>query len=167
MVDALSQPSASHVAAATDALGAMVAGWEADGWSGDVLPLDSRFEEGLVAMLAVRLAEEYGKAPGPILMRDATIGEQRLQAHFFVVPASTFETSLGVTTAGLPIRFLRRPPIRAWEASTEYLPRQKRIKDQNIYEVVTGGTSGTTGPSGSGSTITDGTVVWCWRGVTE
>jgi vacuolar-type H+-ATPase catalytic subunit A/Vma1 len=118
-------------------------------------------------MLAVRLAEEYGKAPGPILMRDATIGEQRLQAHFFVVPASTFETSLGVTTAGLPIRFLRRPPIRAWEASTEYLPRQKRIKDQNIYEVVTGGTSGTTGPSGSGSTITDGTVVWCWRGVTE
>ena len=41
--DALESPSAMDVAAATEALTAMIASWEAEGLSGDVLPIDSRF----------------------------------------------------------------------------------------------------------------------------
>lgn len=157
--DALSTPSAADIASATDALGAMIAGWEAEGYSGDILPLDSRFEHGIVALLAVRIAEDYGKSPGPVLLRDAMDGERRLMAHFFVVPQSTFDSSLGGSAGSLN--------GRAWEANTEYLPRQRRTNGQNLYEVVTGGVSGTTGPDGTGASIVDGTVVWCWRGVSE
>ena len=64
-------PSAADMDTASEALNAMIASWEAKGLSGDTLPLDARFEQAVVAMLAVRLADEYGKEPTAVLARDA------------------------------------------------------------------------------------------------
>lgn len=72
-------PAAPDLADSIDALNAMIASWEADGLSGDTLPLDKRFEQGIIALLAVRLAEDFGKSPGPVLMRDAANGWAALQ----------------------------------------------------------------------------------------
>jgi hypothetical protein len=58
------------------------------------LPFDASLEAGVVALLAVRLAEDYGKTPGPILMRDADRGEKQLQAAFLHVPKARFDTAL-------------------------------------------------------------------------
>lgn len=58
------------------------------------LPFDASLEAGVVALLAVRLAEDYGKTPGPILARDADRGEKQLQAAFLSVPRSTFDLGL-------------------------------------------------------------------------
>lgn len=58
------------------------------------LPFDASLEAGVVALLAVRLAEDYGKSPGPILMRDADRGEKQLQAAFLHVPKARFDIAL-------------------------------------------------------------------------
>lgn len=58
------------------------------------LPFDARHEEGVVAMLAVRLAEDYGQTPGPVLVRDADRGMERLRAAFMHVPRATFDFAL-------------------------------------------------------------------------
>ena len=55
--------SDADLTACKDALNAMVASWEAGALSGDTLPLEARFEQGVVAMLAVRMAADYGKVP--------------------------------------------------------------------------------------------------------
>ncbi len=62
------------------------------------LPFDAKLEAGVVAMLAVRLGEDYGKAPGPILLRDAALGEERLRAAFITVLPATFDTALTRTS---------------------------------------------------------------------
>lgn len=50
---------------------------------------------------------------------------------------------------------------RAWVASTTYAVGQVRENGGNIYRCVTAGTSaGSGGPTGTGTAITDGSVVW-------
>lgn len=65
------------------------------------LPFDASQEAGVVAMLAVRLAEDYGKTPGPVLLRDANRGEERLRAAFTHVPRASFDTALTRTPSQL------------------------------------------------------------------
>lgn len=81
-------PSAAELSDATDALNAMIASWTAKGLSNDTLPLSSAHEAGVIAMLAVRIAEDYGKTPGPVLARDAEAGWKALQGAFFMVGSS-------------------------------------------------------------------------------
>ncbi len=168
--DALESPSAMDVAAATEALTAMIASWEAEGLSGDVLPIDSRFEQAVVAMLAERLAEEYGKQPGPVLMRDAANGWAAIQAAYFAVPQSRYEDALKHTGHHINFGYIigQEEAVTAeWQALTAYTLRAFVVNNANRYELVTAGTSASSGgPTGTDSEITDGTCVWCWRGVT-
>lgn len=53
--------------------------------------------------------------------------------------------------------------ITAWAASTAYSLAARRSNGGNAYQVITAGTSaGSGGPSGTGSSISDGTAVWKW-----
>lgn len=58
------------------------------------IPFDAKHTGGLIAMLAVRLCEDYGKTPGPVLARDAERGESQLRAAFLHVPKATFDMGL-------------------------------------------------------------------------
>jgi hypothetical protein len=62
------------------------------------LPFDARHEAGVVAMLAVRLAEDYGKTPAAVLVRDAERGEERLRAAFMTILPASFDTALTRTS---------------------------------------------------------------------
>lgn len=161
-------PAAADVVDGVEALNAMIASWEARGLSGDVLPLDARFEQGVVAMLAVRLAEDYGVKVGDVLARDADDGWKQIQGAFFAVPESRFEGPLKNVGVNAVYSIITGDPSNydEWVADTEYTVRTHATLNGNLYECVTGGTSGSTGPSGTGSAITDGTVTWCWRRVT-
>lgn len=162
-------PSGEDVAEGTEALTAMINSWEAEGLSGDVLPLDARFEQGVVAMLAVRLAEEYGKVPSPLLMRDADEGWSAISAAFFAVPASRFDSALKYTGHYSDVGYIigdQEENYGVWQPSTAYLLRRYVRNGANLYECVTAGTSAASGgPSGTDAEITDGTVTWCWRRV--
>lgn len=57
-------------------------------------PFDEKLEGAIVALLAMRLAEGYGKTPGPILVRDAENGMKQLQAAFLHVPEAQFDPGL-------------------------------------------------------------------------
>ena len=159
--------AASDVADATEALNAMIAAWEAGWYSGDTLPLDPRFEQGIIAQLAVRISEDYGVQPGPVLLRDAEAGMMQMQAAFFTVPASSFDK--GLTQSGTNYTYGTLagtgPANHApWQASTAYTLRLYAVNNANLYEVKTAGTSAASvGPTGTGSDIADGTVVWVWR----
>ena len=162
-------PDASDMADGKDALNALIAAWEGVSLSGDTLPLDKRFEQGIIAMLAVRLAEDFGKTVGPILARDAKEGWETLQAAFFAVPQSSFDRALKWTGNYTDYGFFLGNEIDAaslWTASTEYALRDTVSNQGNIYECTTAGTSaGSGGPTGTGDTIADGTAVWVWRRV--
>jgi hypothetical protein len=156
--------SAADVADMTAALNAMIASWEAEGLTGDVLPLDARFEKAVVDMLAVDQAETYGKQPGPILMRDADRGWEQIRSAFLSTPQATFDPALIGTTYRLCLT--GSPNYQPWQAGHDYNLRDFVIENANIYECVTAGTSAASGgPTGTGSEIADGTVVWCWRRV--
>jgi hypothetical protein len=162
-------PSAAQVQSGTDALNAMIASWEAEGLSGDVLPLNSRFEQGIIAMLAVRLAGDYGKSPDAVLVRDADNGWSALQAAFFAVPQSTFDRALKWTGNYTDYGYFLGNEIDAnaqWTGSTAYDLRQIISNQGNLYECTTAGTSAASGgPTGTGDDIQDGTCVWVWRRV--
>lgn len=164
VIDSLENPAGADVTAATEALTAMLASWEAEGLSDEATPLDGRFEQGVVALLAVRLAEEYGKTPGPILMRDAKQGWDALLAAFHVVKPHTFDAALQTGCYGYrTLDTSEAGDYEEWQESTEYALRTRAYLNGNLYEVTTAGTSGSTGPTGTGHGITDGTVTWVWR----
>lgn len=169
VVDPGESPSAADVASATEALTAMINAWEADGLTGDVLPLDARFEQGVVAMLAVRMAEEFGKTPGAVLVRDAERGWEQLQAAFFAVPKSRFDSAIAYTGQGSLEGIILGQPTENysdWSASTAYALRDFVTNNKLIYECITAGTSASSGgPTGTEAVITDGTVEWCFRRV--
>jgi hypothetical protein len=162
-------PSAEDLSDGTDALTAMINGWEADGLTGDVLPLDARFEQGVVAMLAVRMAGEYGKEPDAVLLRDATDGWSQISAAFFAVPSSRFDSALKYTGHFTDVGYIigeLADNYDIWQASTQYDLRRFVRNGANLYECITAGTSAASGgPTGTAAEITDGTCVWCWRRV--
>jgi hypothetical protein len=171
LFDPLETPSSIDMQTGQEALTAMINSWEASGLSGDVLPLDARFEQAVVAMLGVRLSEEYGKAPGAVMLRDAENGWQSLQGAYFALPESQFESGLLYTG-----HYSRWPYILsdledvvisdAWRPETAYNLRAFVTNGANLYELVTAGKSAAgSGPSGTSADIVDGTCVWCWRRV--
>lgn len=159
--------SAIDVADGVEALNAMLASFEADGFQGDVLPFDKRFEQGIVAMLAVRIAGEYNATPDNVLERDAERGQSQLEAAYLGVPKSVFDASLVNIRHNSAWIGITAPDMwyKDWLANQEIELRDTRVKDRNLYECTTAGTTGETGPSGTGSDITDGTVTWVWRKV--
>lgn len=162
MVNAGESPEAFMISDCNDALSSMIAGWDCGGLVGETLPLASRFEEGVIAMLAVRMAENFGTTPGPVLMRDAERGEQQINAAFFPVPESQFDRSLLVLPSYCSVGCdLAITPIPEWEVSTEYGLNDRIFNGQYSYVCTTAGTSASSGgPTGTNSAITDGTAVW-------
>ena len=154
-------PSAEDAADGLAALNAMIAGWEADGIkvSGDV-PLDARFEEGVVAMLAVRLADDYGKEPSSVVVRDAEIGWERLQAAFRHIPLAQFDSALRNMPSQRYWMGVGSPPL--WAAKTEQSVGDQVQSNGRLYECITAGTTGILNPLATSSNIPDGTVVWKW-----
>ncbi len=166
IVEAGGTPAAADTAEANLALDRMIASWETGWLSGDVTPFDARFEAGIIAMLAVRLAGDYGKPVDAVLADDARRGWNQIRAAFLATPEAQFDGALTLmpATRGLPYA-QSVAVVPDWTTQTAYTGRQKVINARNLYELVTEGTSGTTGPTGTGSEITDGTCVWVWRGV--
>lgn len=53
----------------------------------------------------------------------------------------------------------------AWLATTAYVVNQVATNGGNVYKATTAGTSaGSVGPTGTGGSIADGTVVWAYQG---
>lgn len=52
------------------------------------------FDGAVVALLAMRIAEEYGSAPGPVLVADAKNGWAMIQAQFVRPDTVIFDTAL-------------------------------------------------------------------------
>lgn len=162
-------PSASDVAAMTEGLEALINSWEASGLTNDTLPLDARFEQAVVAMLAVRMADEFGKTPSQVLFRDADAGERQIMGAFFPVPQSTFESALQHTGHYANFDFIinnQAEDYSDWQANTAYTLRRHVENNGLIYECITAGNSDDSGgPTGTEAEITDGTVTWCFRRV--
>ena len=55
----------------------------------------------------------------------------------------------------------------AWVTATAYAVGDYVSNNNKVYICTTAGTSGAPGPSGTGSAITDGTVVWAYKGPTQ
>jgi hypothetical protein len=106
-IDIEETPDADEYADAATVLTRMFAGWTADGMTllqadgvtavpatlalNDTFPLAQKHEEGVGAMLAVRLARVYGAPVDPELRTRAKRGKQRLYADFATVPTLTQE----------------------------------------------------------------------------
>ena len=157
-------PSGASQADAEQALTDLHLSWRANGLTVPALPLDERFDQGIVAMLAVRLSEDYGKQPGPVLIRDANEGRRQIAAAFFAVPASRFDdalTSTGHDYGDGVLLGQSDDNYSAWQASTAYVLRRYVVNGANLYECIVAGTSASSGgPTGTDSSITDGTVTW-------
>jgi hypothetical protein len=163
VVAAGEDPSAVDAADGLAALNAMIAGWAADGIniSPDV-PLPSKHEEGVIALLAVRLAPDYGRMPSPLVLDAANEGLYRLEADYISAPLAQFDTGL----RDMPSRgFLPSSTVSDWTATTAYsLGDRVLADDRHIYECIIAGTSGSTGPHGTADEYLDGTVTWRFIG---
>jgi hypothetical protein len=163
VVAAGEDPSAGDAADGLVALNAMIAGWAADGIniSADV-PLPSKHEEGVVALLAVRLAPDYGREPSPLVFEMANEGLYRLEADYISAPLAQFDTAL----TDMPSRGLMlTTAVDDWVASTAYdLGDKVLADDRHIYECIIAGTSGSTEPHGTADEFLDGTATWRFIG---
>lgn len=165
VIDSSSTPAAADIADATVELNAMIASWEAEGLTGDILPIDARFENSVVDMLALRMCPYFGITPDARIERNSDKGWAQLQAAFISTPDAEFDPGLVSTLYRYETD--AAPNYQDWQASIEYELRTFVINNANIYECITAGTSASSGgPTGTSAEITDGTVVWCWRRVT-
>jgi hypothetical protein len=157
-------PAAADAEDGLAALNAMLAGWQADGVnvSPDV-PLPAKHEEGVVALLAVRLAPDYGKEASALVYADASKGMDRLYADYISAPIATFDQAIVNTPSRSTIA---TASVDDWATSTAYLEFDRVEANRKIYECIVAGTSASTGagPHSSGAVITDGTVTWRFIG---
>lgn len=58
------------------------------------LPMDDSLTEALVSVLAVRLAEDFGRSIGPVLARDARRGQAQIDGAFLKVPKQGVDRTL-------------------------------------------------------------------------
>lgn len=161
-------PSALDTQHAEEVLDELIASWEGSWRSSDVLPLDARFEGGVIAILAERLAEDYGRQITPILARDAEQGRQLMDAAFIAVPVQRFDDGLTATGhfSGATYILGEEPAdYSPWAAGTAYSVRDIVTASGLVYECTTAGTSGSTAPSAAETAVADGSVVWCFRRV--
>lgn len=162
VVDATEDPAAHDVQFCTDMLASIIAEWDVYGMAGEVQPLDARFEKGLIAVLAVSVAETFNKEPGPILMRDAEAGEESLMSAFVPVRSQKIDNAL-LRMSGGPFnggcRALPAPGIQEWQAGVDYRLGVEVYSGSYIYRATQGGVS-SVAPTGTESAITDGGVIW-------
>jgi hypothetical protein len=160
-------PAAADLQDAIDALESMHGSWTADGLVVPSLPLNTRFDQGVVAMLAVRLSGDYGKPIDEVLARDARRGERQIRGAFFAVPASRFDDAVKNTGHQYGDGIILGETddnYGSWQASAAYRLREFVTNAANLYECTTAGTSAASGgPTGTDNAITDGTVTWSWR----
>jgi hypothetical protein len=156
-------PAAADAEDGLSALNSMLAGWQADGInvSPDV-PLPAKHEEGVVALLAIRLAPDYNRTPSPLVFADADKGMRRLEADYFSAPLASFDSALYMPSVYTSIISTNDD----WAVSTAYLEFDRVEANRKIYECIVAGTSASTGngPHSSGAVITDGTVTWRFIG---
>lgn len=162
IVNAAETPAAHDIAFCNDMLSSMIAAWDCNGLTGEVLPLASRFEEGVIAILAVKAAESFGVSVGPVLQRDADRGERQLLAHFVAIPNLRIDNAL----LSLPSNdYCRAIPVidrvPEWDTSTAYGLGDRVFNGSYIYLCTTAGTSAASGgPASTSASISDGTVTW-------
>lgn len=142
-----------------EALSAMLASWEAEGVVA-ALPIDDRFEQGVVAMLAVRVSEDYGKTVGQVLARDAAAGWQQIQAHYITPGTVEFDPALSRTPTRLYVESYGINGTRAWRADTAWGLADLVTNAGNVYVCIVAGVSGATGPTGTTLNQADGSCVW-------
>lgn len=171
-------PSADQVANAIDALGVMISSWTARGLTNDTLPLLATQEHGVTALLAVQLAEDYGKQAGPALLADANHGWHNLCGAYFTVPSSkdkTYSQEAGTiltpsyvayTGGGYGGVYGNYSGTSAWSAGTTYALGQIVTNSGNIYvNVQLGVSGGSPGPTGTTRGIIDNQCLWDYSGV--
>lgn len=146
------------------ALNAMIASWQNDGVdiSPDV-PVASKHEDGIVALLAVRLAPDYGKVANVQIQADAQRGWDGLLADYIRVPSAQFDPAL----SNMPSQrqWVGRTNPALWKPQCAYSVGDIVQYRGRVYECSIAGTSGaTSGPTGRG-TVIDGTVTWVFSGV--
>jgi len=96
LLDAHESPSAADDAHANSVLLDIIAEFEATGLaltSAD-LPLPAKYESALVAILAARLAGDFGRPVDEALDRDARSARHTIAGGYFEVPAQAFEEGL-------------------------------------------------------------------------
>jgi hypothetical protein len=157
-------PAAADAEDGLAALNAMLAGWAADGInvSPDV-PLPAKHEEGVVALLAVRLAPDFGREAPAQVHADADKGMARLQSDYISAPLASFDCALrGMPSIGL----IATATVDDWAVSTAYLEFDRVEANRKIYECIVAGTSASSGvgPQANSDEITDGTVTWRFLG---
>lgn len=146
------------------ALNAMIASWQNDGVdiSPDV-PLPSRHEEGVVALLAVRLAPDYGMSAPDQVQIDASKGWDALLADYIRPPLSQFDSALTNMPSQGYWGGTGLPPL--WQPQRAYTIGDRVQYRGRVYECTVGGVSGATlGPTGR-STALDGSVTWTFERV--
>lgn len=90
-------PTADMEADGLDTLNEMISSWGAEGVNLDpLLPLPDKYASGIIAMLAMRLAPDYGEAAlvSPQLAREAENGWRGLLAGYIFAPDATFDTAI-------------------------------------------------------------------------
>lgn len=147
-----------------DALNAMIASWANKGvrLQSDV-PLPARHKDGIIALLAVRLAPEFGKTPSQLLLADAEAGWEGLQADYIRAPRSRFD---GALTSFPSQRYAQDGSMDfpSWKPNTGFSVSDQVANQGRIYECTVGGVSASnTGPVTTGSAEVDGTVTWAYK----
>ena len=95
VIDSAQSPAADDMRDGSDALDVMIASWASHGVDVTLdIPLGAKFEQAIIAMLAMRLADDYGSQPGPVVQRDAESGWRMLQAAYITAPDATFDPAL-------------------------------------------------------------------------
>lgn len=153
------EPAAEDAADGLAALNSMIASWEGKGVKvATDIPLDARFEQGVVAMLAVRLAPDHGKQVDAVTAQDADDGWRALQAAFVHIPIARADSALR-----------NAPSSRYWTSVGNYqlwaARREQSVGDLvqsngHLYECTVAGTTGILNPLSTSSAIPDGTVTW-------
>jgi hypothetical protein len=157
-------PADDQAEDALAALNAMLAAWEADGIAvSPDIPLPAKHEEGVIALLAVRLAPDYGKEASAQVYADASKGLSRLEADYISAPLATFDHAIVNTPGRMTIA---TASVDDWVISTAYLEFDRVEANRKIYECIVAGTSASTGvgPHSTGAVILDGTVTWRFIG---
>lgn len=142
----------------------MISAWETEGVRVRTdVPLPSRHKQGIIAMLAVRLAPTFNKPVSAELASEANEGWTGLLAEYFHVPRSRFDGAL----LSMPSQRHVDEGVLAyqdWKPLTDYATSTRVVNNARIYECSIGGrTAATVGPTGSGTEI-DGTVTWVFVG---
>ena len=170
VVNATDSPAAADVAYGVTVLGSILSSYASDAIdvSGDI-PLPAKFEHGITALLAAQLASPFGISPatlGPAsaigtIAHDANEGMAELRAAYVRPPTQSFEIALQATPSRLGFAVMIPSP---WAQGSAYALSDQVTNAGNLYSCTTAGTSSaiSTGPSGTLTAITDGTVVWAF-----